>query len=258
MKVSIIITSFNRPATVRWTIDSALRQTYADTQVIVVDASTDEEASHLSRTGASRMFYQLKSNRVIYFVPPTGGNERLTYLQTVNMGVEDARNTGVRGVATQLISGGGDTIEPICLGDALLFMDDDDWISPNFLERTVPLLQSGVGVVSTYMHVFSDTIDSVVETKAETTESMRDRNGIPFSSLIQREAFLQTNGFEKNVYDDWNLWVSILKRGWKHAVVPEPLFHYRSNVGSSLISRVNKNREERIANMKSLHPEILW
>ena len=63
-------------------------------------------------------------------------------------------------------------------------------------------------------------------------------NDLPVCSLIRREAFNQTKGYETIFveiagntkvlgYEDWCMWLDILKRGWTVAVVNEPLFHYR-------------------------------
>lgn len=167
--------------------------------------------------------------------------EGLSVIRIGNRGQSGARNAGVLN----------------SMGDLILPLDADDWIDPTYLEKTVPLCtETGVGIVSTNMQYFG-LADNLVLSRPMTVDEEKNYNEIPCCSLVRREAFLQTGGYNSRVdgYEDWNLWIDILKRGWKHVVVNEPLFHYRV-LGNAANAEADKKRDELIATIKTLHAEI--
>src|SRR3954468_22992204 len=102
-QVSVIIPVFNAAATVAETIESVLRQTFDDYEIIVVDdGSTDRTAHVLGR-------YQ----------------DRIQMIRRPNGGISAARNSGVA----------------VSRGEYLAFLDGDDLWVPDFLARTVAALE---------------------------------------------------------------------------------------------------------------------
>ncbi len=187
-RVSVVIPLFNQADYVGQCIESVLQQTYKEFEVIVVnDGSTDDSLEVVKR-------YPVH------------------IVNQCNKGLAGARNAGVLNSS----------------GDAILPLDADDWIENTYLEKTVPLLTEGIGFVSTDMQRFGVHTQRLPAT-IRTLEQQKSDNQIPVCSLISRKAFLETGGYNGRApgYEDWNLWIDILKRGWKMAVVNEPLFHYR-------------------------------
>lgn len=103
-KVSVIIPTYNRAATVLGAVQSALDQTYPSIEVIVVDdGSTDDTAERLST-----------------FLP------RIKLLRQKNAGPSEARNHGARHAS----------------GEILAFLDSDDvWMSDK-IARQVALMEA--------------------------------------------------------------------------------------------------------------------
>lgn len=245
MKVSIIITSYNRPGTLDWTIQSVLRQTHKDLEVIIVDASQDEGAKHIAQKYADNRFRQR------FIGEPYTRWERwqsqddrcfknMKSILVQNTGIADARNTGVEAST----------------GSAYIFLDDDNWIEPEFVEKTAYHMQNPkIGIVTTDMHVFSEMSDSVVVSSITTPEILSRANTIHSSSLVRREAYVDVQGCKNDVYEDWELWLAILKKGWKMQAVNETLLHYRHTEGS-LIARHAERHAERMMNMAKLHPDL--
>lgn len=101
-RVSVIIPTFNRAAIVGRAIESALNQSYADVEVVVVDdGSTDDTRS------------------VVEFFGP-----RVRYFHQQNLGVSAARNLAMRNAC----------------GEFLAFLDSDDVSAPWRLEAQVAAL----------------------------------------------------------------------------------------------------------------------
>ena len=216
---SVIIPLYNKEEYVAKSIESALGQRYENKEIIVVnDGSTD------------RSLQVAKS-----YEPFT------KILSISNRGIAGARNAGV------LIS----------RGELILPLDSDDWIDPEYLSKTIPLMTDGVGLVSTDMRRFG-LQDQLLPAKIKTAKQALEYNEIPVCSLIRREAFLQTGGYVSKIdgYADWNMWVEILKRGWKMATVNEPLFHYRV-LGNAANYEADLRREEFTNIIRGFHQELV-
>jgi len=215
--VSVIIPLYNKAEFIAECIESVLGQTYWGFEIVVVnDGSTD-------------------GSELIAAKYP------VTVLNLSNRGVSGARNAGVLNSS----------------GEFLLPLDADDKLHPEYLSETVPLMELGIGVVSTDMQRFGPQHDSYVAATYRTAHQEFESNLIPVCSLIHRKAFLETGGYVSRVdgYEDWNLWIDILKRGWRMAIVNEPLFYYRvlANAGNSA---ADAKREELTRLIRSFHPEL--
>lgn len=103
--VSVVIPTYNRARFIRDAISSALAQSYANIEVIVVDdASTDQTSSIIDEFGDAVRYIR----------------------QETNAGVGAARNAGVRAARGSLVA----------------FLDSDDRWHPHKLEKQVALWQA--------------------------------------------------------------------------------------------------------------------
>jgi glycosyltransferase involved in cell wall biosynthesis len=219
MRVSIVIPCYNQSEYVAEAICSALTQNYDDFEVIVVnDGSTDGSLSVIE-------------------------NFPVKIINQENAGLSAARNAGI----------------DFATGELILPLDADDKIDPNYLFRTTALMNmaNDIGVVSTDMMYFGTHSDRLRPTHT-TIHQITQYNGMPVCSLIRRKAIEQAGGYKSIMTEgceDWELWVSILKRGWKVAVLNEPLFFYRRKP-QSMVSKMNRGKMIEV--MMSLHPELTW
>ena len=102
--VSVVITAFNQARYLEQAVQSALTQTYSAIECLIVDdGSTDT-----TRQVAERLVQENSS-------PTTS----LTYHYQPNGGVAAARNLGVR----------------LAVGEWIQFLDADDWIAPDKIQR---------------------------------------------------------------------------------------------------------------------------
>lgn len=156
------------------------------------------------------------------------------------------------------ISGGRNAAFTMSTGDAILPLDADDWLDLTHLEKTSRLLNGNIGIVSTHMRYFGEREGTIVRTYPMTFESELHLNGVTVCSLIRREAIQQVGGWDPKLkaWEDWDMWLRILQKGWKHAVVPETLFHYHV-WNSGMNAWGNQHREELIAYMRTKFPNFL-
>ncbi len=149
----------------------------------------------------------------------------------------------------------------------ILPLDADDWIEPDYLEKTVPKMQDPkVGIVAPDMQ-YEGLLHNRIAPRGTSLGHEMHSNDLPVCSLIRREAFNQTKGYQTIFvevagstkvlgYEDWEMWISILKRGWTVAVVNEPLFHYRVKP-VSMITQATKKHAGLVKLVHLLHPD-LW
>ena len=166
--ISIIIPIYNAEAYLRQCIDSIIRQTYTDWELILVDdGSSDSSASICDE-------YEQADKRIIALHQP-------------NKGVSAARNAGI--VRAK--------------GKYLCFVDADDWLEENFLanfhsdEINADLFISG-WIFNTYGKAYSCVkyqtryCQSVNEIRDEFLRQNLKRNGYPWGKLF-RASIIQSN-----------------------------------------------------------------
>lgn len=268
MLVSVVIPVFNQAQYLRQAIESAWNQDLTDMpdpvdlEVIIVDDKSTDESLAIAKEYWQReqnKFIQERDKIVNWHRAHSMSEEDITKAvqhirnriiiveQPQNMGLPFARNAGIN--ATYSRNG----------HDLILPLDADDWIESNYLKKTIPLMKDRVGVVGTWAACFGIK-DYIWYTKSPQIEQLMKDNCVPVCSLIRRGAMTDTGNFYNmqlnSGYEDWNLWLDILKRGWKIEILPQPLFHYREKQ-NSMLKDATKRRPELVAKIHSLHPD-LW
>jgi len=251
MRASIIIPLYNQAEYVAAAIYTALNQSHRPLEVIVVnDGSSDDSLAVAQRVLVDR--FDLK--RCVHL--PTaaeisgvtlagieGDDFSVRLINQANKGLAGARTAGLLNST----------------GEAILPLDADDRIEPDYLARTMPILMENpqVGIVATDWRMFG--LESrIVRIPSEITlEHEMQANDIPVCSLIRRAALLETGGWNPrlSVYEDWNMWIDILKRGWQVATLHEVLFWYRRRRGS-MVEQTTGRHTEFTAQVRALHPEL--
>jgi glycosyltransferase involved in cell wall biosynthesis len=216
-KVSVLISLYNKQEWVAQAIQSALGQTHPGTEVVVVnDGSTDNSLERVRLYESS-----------------------IKLITQSNEGASAARN---RGLAESS-------------GEFVIFLDADDWLDPDYIVKTLPKMSDpAVGIVATDMQ-YEGLMHDRISPRGLTLEHEMWSNGIPCCSLVRRAAAIVGYNKASETYEDWNFWIDVLKRGWKVAVVNEPLFHHRC-LPLSLVSTTHGREKELFENIKWLHPDL--
>ncbi|MBC8018618.1 MAG: glycosyltransferase family 2 protein, partial [Verrucomicrobia bacterium] len=194
-RVSVVIPCYNHGVYLDQAVESVLRQTFADFEIVVVDdGSNDQETTRLLKD------YHRPKTRVLH---------------TANRGVSSARNTGIQ-------SSNGAYILPL---------DADDMIAPDYLEKAVAILDAKpqVGVVYCDQQMFGAGKGPCVF-PAYDPVTLLFENLILSCALYRKSDWQKVGGYSsKFVYgwEDWDFWVSMSQLNKEVSKIPEILYYYR-------------------------------
>lgn len=220
MRVTIGIPAYNQGQYLREAIESALNQTYKDTEIIVVnDGSTDETASICWEYGVNT-------------------------ITQVNKGLASARNTAIMAM----------------MGDLFLPLDADDILEPNCVERIVEVAKhTNADIIAPSIHCFGLIEQDTILIPNPTLEDFKVGNRIAYCSAIKRSALIQVGGYSPKMiegFEDYHLWVNLLTRGKTIVTIPEPLVKYRIKE-KSMITEANKHKDKLMAQIYKDFPKFV-
>lgn len=211
--VTVCLPHHNRPALLRQALDSLAAQDYPSFEVIVVDDGSDDPE-------ALRYLAELEQD-----LPKRGWQ----LVRQPNRYAGAARNRAA-GMAR---------------GEYLLFMDDDNVALPNELTTLVRVAQqTGADVVTAVFNVFAGltapTTDQGIRHRCLPLGSATAAGAInncfgDMNALVRKDCFFLLGGLSEDYgksHEDWEFFARAALRGFRHEVVPEPLFWYRVTEGS--------------------------
>jgi glycosyltransferase involved in cell wall biosynthesis len=215
-RVSVILPVYNGAKTIRETIDCALRQSFADFELIVVDDGSHD--STLAIVGEFR-------------------DPRLKVRTYPNAGLAASRNRGVH----------------LSRGELLAFLDADDIWLPEKLEAQVAALDEHPDAALAY--VWTDYIDEegrLIHRGQRPSHTGWVRDALLLTDFIEtgsnpvvrRRTLLQCGGFDESLQaaEDWDLWLRLATRH-PFVVVKRPLVLYR--IHQAAMSSADVLRQER-------------
>jgi glycosyltransferase involved in cell wall biosynthesis len=214
--VSIITPAFNSEKYIAEAIESVLKQTFTDYEMIVVDdGSTDDTKSIVKK-------YEKLS--------------KVKYLWQENGGPSKARNLGIRASS----------------GRYCAFLDSDDVMNPNRLDMQVRELEAD----SIYGMAYSDleTFNEKGVVYKSKREFCKPYNGIILDKLlinnfittstvmVRRTCFDVVENFDESLMlsEDYKMWLSIAQR-FPIRYIELPLIRYRYHQNSLSINKVKSN-----------------
>ena len=107
--ISIVVPAYNAAGVIGRCIDTVLRQTYPDFELLIIDDGSTDETAEIAAAKAAQ-------------------DARIHLIRQENAGVSSARNTGIAAAS----------------GELLCFIDSDDTVSANYLEILHTLYSPGV------------------------------------------------------------------------------------------------------------------
>ncbi|MBQ8464664.1 MAG: glycosyltransferase [Alphaproteobacteria bacterium] len=209
-KVSIVIPCYNHGKFVDETVQSCLKQTYQDIEIIIVnDGSTDEYTNTLLKD------YQRPKTKVI---------------TTQNQGLPAARNTGIREA----------------VGEYILPLDADDKIAPTYIEKAVNVIEKNkkIGIVYADAEFFGAQSGRWKLPEYKLSKQLAG-NCIFCSSLFRKSDWEKVGGYKKEMkygLEDYEFWLSLIERGCEVYKIPEVLFYYRQHVEASMLKKLDSEK----------------
>ena len=201
LKVSVIIPAYNAAETISDTLKSLLAQTFPDWEAIVVDDGSTDATCKVVKGFIER-------------------EPRIRILSQTNGGEAAARNSGIA----------------LACYDWLLFLDGDDWISPQHLERMTNELISDPeldAVHCSYARVASDgtlVAEKYAPPTGDLFSTLARRAAFPVHACIVRKSLVEKVGkfdISLRTSPDWDLWQRIARTGALFGAVREVLAFYR-------------------------------
>lgn len=235
--VSAIVATYNRAHIVGKAIESILRQTYENVEIIIVDdGSTDDTLQKLAEFG-----------------------KRITVISQKNAGPAAARNRGIKESA----------------GEIVTFLDSDDLWLPAFIERHVNLLNSAGETVpcslanswlefSDGQRLTSFDVGLVRVPDAETiwvnAADVLATRFIMFTQMVavRRWALERSGGFDENLWslEDYDLALKLSFEGpW--GLIREPLVVWRQGSSDSLSKKAYQDQIRLKQNMITVKERAL-
>ena len=232
--VSVVIPTYNSAQYLSEAVDSVLRQSYSDFEIIIVDdASTDITGELLNK----------------YL-----NNQKVSVMRLdICSGPAAARNAGLN----------------MSKGDIIAFLDADDVWLPEKLDRQVQALKKDPE--SGWAYCNGLVVDQNLKKMYYITERWNQTEGmiyedillkslwVPISSVvIKREVFTHCGPFDPDLrtVEDLDLFLRIA-RNYKCTYLKDPLFNYR--VHNSNLSRIEERMEvgrlKVLDKLIDLHPE---
>lgn len=203
-RVSVVMPCYNAAKYVDDAIHSLRAQTYDNFEVLAVDdGSTDETLARLERQAFM--------------------DRRIRYFSQKNAGPSAARNTALRHVN----------------GEYVCFLDADDVLLPEKIERQVQFLQQHPDVDLVYSDYYTGDADLNLTDlttarhlqAADTLEAVALKNGFPpLVPLFRRKLMDAIGEWDESfrMTEDWDYWIRAAKAG-KFAYLPGAMVIYRTH-----------------------------
>jgi glycosyltransferase involved in cell wall biosynthesis len=208
--VSVVVPCYNYSQFLGEALESVLRQTYANWECIIInDGSTDN-------TEFVAIKYCPKDSRFKYFYKDNGGHS-------------SARNFGIRNSS----------------GEYIMALDADDKISEQYLEKAVNEIENNdeIKIVSAQTQLFGD-VEKIVKMEKYDFRQLLIINYLFATNLFRKKDYDNTNGYDETMlaFEDWNLWISLLKNGGKVLELPFVGYYYRQKKNSVFRQAVTDNK----------------
>lgn len=222
--VSIIVPCYKQAHLLPETLDSVLKQTYRNWECVIVNDGSPDNTSEVANQ------YIIKDKRFVL-------------LEQENQGLAMARNNGIKKSQGQYI----------------LPLDSDDLIEPSYIEKAIDYFEKNPNTKLVYCK--ADRFDQKREfwNLPDYKYELEIWQNVIFCSAVYRRCdYDKTIGYNPNMkggFEDWDFWLSFLKKEDVVFQIPEILFHYRYKRNSMLMNAAAL-KQKLCKQIYHNHPEI--
>lgn len=230
MLITIIIPAYNAAAFIKDTLQSCVNQSYHDIDILFVDDGSTDNSKHIVDT----------------FIED---DSRVRYLRQDNVGLVEARRTGVRNV----------------MGDFFIFLDADDILETDAIESLVnEQVKGDYDIVFSNFHVITDSGNSLKYpngkylyglSKYGMINNILSRNVAPplWGRLLRKRVFSLSNvPSYMTIGEDAIAWLQILssEEDLKISEIDNKTIYYIQRGGSMVNVKSSKKNNQRMAFIK--------
>jgi GT2 family glycosyltransferase len=204
-RVSVITPAYNAALYIEHTLDSAIRQTFTDFELLIVDDGSTDQTRQIAEQYAKR-------------------DARVRVIHQPNRGIAAARNAAL--VRAR--------------GQYLALLDSDDLWFPSYLEEQLAILthHPNLAILSANALNFGGPLDGE-PLLGETADSglrmvsllrlVEVEDSMSIQAIFRRDVAAQIGAFDENLRrsEDYDFWLRAAHAGFQIAVNPKPLGLYR-------------------------------
>ena len=227
--ISICIPSYNQAEYLVEAIESAYNQTFPPHEILICDDGSTDNSLEIAERYTFPKYPLIESP--------------VRVIKQVNKGLPSARNTLIMNAT----------------GDYIMFLDADDILMENALERIHhEILATNADIIAPSFKCFGKS-DATVILQGFTMEDLKVANRLGYFCAIRRSALQAIGGYNPRMkygWEDYDLWFDLFKKGYTIAIIQEVLVMYRVKE-KSMIHEANAHSEELWAQLKKNHPS-LW
>ena len=214
-KVSIIVPIYNVEKYLKRAVDSIIAQTHKNIEILLVDDGSPDSCGDICDE------YALNDNRIIVIHKKNGG-------------LSSARNAGIEKAT----------------GKYILFVDSDDYILPNMVERLLNVAYNNCDIVQCDFFRFEDKIpESPLKKDFEVITSKSALNRIDsaeymaaWNKLYIAELFDDIRFPDGKIHEDVGCTYKLFYKAQKIAIIKDKLYGYFTNPCSITTSKIKSNK----------------
>lgn len=225
--VAVVLPCYNYGRYAAESLRSLAAQTVVPTEVLVVDDGSTDDSGAVLDALADELRDRLP----------------ITVVHQSNRGIVRTLNEGLAATSAPYV----------------LFVSPDDRTLPQLVEKLSQALDRSPAAGYAYpkMQLFGDEEGVYLTFPFSPGRLIFDHNYVPGASMVRREAFESVGGFrELAAFEDWDLWLSFLDKGWKGVLVPEVLYEWRRHATARSHQSVSSKMRLRLAILRG-HPRSL-
>lgn len=223
--VSIIVPCYKQAEYLSETLDSVLDQTYQHWECVIVNDGSPDNTEEVAKRYLEK-------------------DQRFKYVCQENQGVSSARNLGIEN----------------SVGEYILPLDADDLIGPSYLEKAVRHFKESPETKLVYCKAEKfGKVNIYWDLPPYEYEKFIWDNCIFCSAMYRHIDYDKTAGYNVNMVhgnEDWDFWLSLLKKNDTVFRIDEVLFYYRVKDVSRTIEMLKKYKEDSLVQLYNNHQEV--
>ncbi|MGY5850395.1 glycosyltransferase family 2 protein [Salegentibacter sp. F14] len=223
-QVSIVIACYNDPDVVK-AVKSAKSQTYLEKEIILVNDGSDKLVADIMENLRKDVDLLISQE---------------------NLGQSIARNNGIDQAT----------------GKYILNLDSDDFFEPEFCKKAVKLMEDDpeIKIVTCKALRFTKkTKIDIYTPRGGDYKNFLIHNSALGSSMFRKEDWKVCEGYETDLpvlgFEDWELYLNILKDGGRAVVIDEVLFNYQVRHNSTT-ARIKHLKQEKFKQIVFKHRDL--